>query len=93
MAVVPNGADAAEVLPPRTPVAGRLIYPGPVTYPANLDAVRYFVREVFPLVRRARPDATFVVTGSTDGVDLGDLAAHGRRVVHRPFAAGRVDAV
>jgi glycosyltransferase involved in cell wall biosynthesis len=75
VAVVPNGADAAEVLPPRTPVAGRLIYPGPVTYPANLDAVRYFVREVFPLVRRARPDATFVVTGSTGGVDLGDLAA------------------
>jgi glycosyltransferase involved in cell wall biosynthesis len=75
VAVVPNGADAAEVLPPRTPVAGRLIYPGPVTYAANLDAVRYFVREVFPLVRRARPDATFVVTGSTGGVDLGDLAA------------------
>jgi glycosyltransferase involved in cell wall biosynthesis len=75
VAVVPNGADAAEVLPPRSPAAGRVIYPGPVAYPANLDAVRYFVREVFPLVRRARPDATFVVTGSTDGADLGDLVA------------------
>ena len=74
VAVVPNGADAADVLPPRTPVAGRLVYPGPVTYAANLDAVRYFVREVFPLVRRARPDATFVVTGSTDGAAIDDLA-------------------
>ena len=75
VAVVPNGAEAAEVLPPRTPAAGRLIYPGPVMYPANLDAVSYFVREVFPLVRHARPDATFVVTGATDGVDVADLAA------------------
>lgn len=73
--VVPNGASAPEALPPRTPVAGRLIYPGSVTYAANLDAVRYFVHQVFPLVRRARPEATFVVTGSTDGVDVDDLAA------------------
>lgn len=71
--VVPNGAVAADVLPARTTVAGRLIYPGSVTYSANLDAVRIFVRDIFPLVRRGRPDATFVVTGATGGVDLRDL--------------------
>ncbi|MFO7691888.1 MAG: glycosyltransferase [Vicinamibacterales bacterium] len=77
IAVVPNGADAAAALSSREPVAGRLIYPGPVTYPANLDAVRHFVRDVFPIVRRARPDATFVVTGDMDGVAVGELAAVG----------------
>ena len=73
--VVPNGTTAGEIdaLPVRR--AGRLIYPGPVTYSANLDAVRYFVHEILPLVRRVRPDVTFVVTGSTDGVDVGDLEA------------------
>ena len=75
IAIVPNGTNAADVLPPRACRASQLIYPGSVTYSANLDAVRYFVREILPLVRRVRPDVTFVVTGSTDGVDIGDLAA------------------
>ena len=73
--VVPNGTTAADVFTPRERHVSRLIYPGPVTYSANLDAVRYFVHEILPLVRRVRPDVTFVVTGSTDGVDVGDLEA------------------
>lgn len=71
--VVPNGANAAVDLPARSQRAPRLIYPGSVTYSANLDAVRYFVRDVLPLVRRARPDVTFVVTGPTDGADIAGL--------------------
>ena len=46
-------------------------------FDANLDAVRYFVREVFPQIRQARPDATFWVTGATDGIDLSDLEQPG----------------
>lgn len=71
--VVPNGTDAADSLPAPGSRSARLVYPGSVTYSANLEAVRYFVREIFPFVRRARPDATFVVTGSTDGANIGDL--------------------
>jgi glycosyltransferase involved in cell wall biosynthesis len=76
VSVVPNGIDAsrpdvAVVQPPR------LIYPGSVRYSANLDAVEYFVRDVWPLVRQRRPDATFWVTGSTEGVDISALAAVG----------------
>jgi glycosyltransferase involved in cell wall biosynthesis len=37
--------------------------------------VRYFVRDVLPTVRRTRPDARLVVTGSTDGADLDGLSA------------------
>ena len=73
--IVPNGTSVPDVLPPRVARAGQLIYTGSVTYSANLDAVRYFVREILPLVRRVRSDVTLVVTGSTDGVDIGDLAA------------------
>jgi len=72
--VVPNGIEIPPVSPPAVR-APRLVYPGSVTYSANLDAVRYFVREVFPLVRRARPDFTFCVTGATDGVEVSELAA------------------
>lgn len=76
VAVVPNGVEVPDGPPPEKRV-GRLVYPGSVTYSANLDAVRFFVREVFPLVRRARPDLEFAVTGSTEGVDVSDLATVG----------------
>ena len=66
---------APDVLLPRAVRASQLVYPGSVTFSANLDAVRHFVREVLPLVRRVRSDVTFVVTGSTEGVEIADLAA------------------
>lgn len=73
VAVVPNGIDLPDMATALRPRVARLIYPGPVTYSANLEAVRYFVREVFPLVRMARPDVQFLVTGATDGADVADI--------------------
>jgi glycosyltransferase involved in cell wall biosynthesis len=81
VSVIPNGVDAAH---PRarlrtglgvkaTPQPAALIYPGALTYSANYDAVRYFLAEIFPLIRQARPNATLTVTGSIDGVPIDDL--------------------
>src|SRR5262249_51624534 len=58
------------------PRPGRMIYSGSVTYFANLDAVRYFAQDIFPLIRRARP-ASFVITGSTGDIDVSDLLLDG----------------
>ena len=74
VAIVPNGTMLPEAAVIRRRQDNRLIYPGAVTYFANLDAVRYFVRDVLPLVRGQRPDVSFLVTGSTEGADTGDLA-------------------
>ncbi|MEZ5317470.1 MAG: glycosyltransferase family 4 protein [Vicinamibacterales bacterium] len=71
--VVPNGVDAGPLRLPDTR-RPRLIYPGPVTYAANLDAVRFFVESVLPEVRRRHPAIEFVVTGATTGRDVSDLA-------------------
>jgi polysaccharide biosynthesis protein PslH len=76
VAIVPNGVEAQAVLPPARR-AERLIYPGSVTYSANLDAVRYFVRDILPLIRRVRPGMSVWVTGATDGVDVSDLTVPG----------------
>lgn len=73
VAVIPNGVEVPE-LPPVGVRVPRLIYPGSVAYSANLDAVRYFIKDVFPLVRRSRPELDLWVTGATDGVDISDLA-------------------
>ena len=74
IAIVPNGVEVSA-LEPVTRRARRLVYPGSVMYSANLDAVRFFVRDVFPIVRRSLPDLVFTVTGATEGVDIADLAA------------------
>lgn len=71
--VVPNGVrvPSAGVDRPKLP---RLIYPGSVTYDANLDAVRYFLTSIFPLLRRERPTLEFWITGETAGTSIADLA-------------------
>jgi glycosyltransferase involved in cell wall biosynthesis len=41
----------------------RLLFVGDLTYPPNIDAVEYFVNDIFPLVRERVPDATFEMAG------------------------------
>jgi glycosyltransferase involved in cell wall biosynthesis len=74
--VVPNGVEVSAASRVET-ASQRLIYPGSVLFDANLDAVRYFIHEVFPRIRQARPDIAFWVTGATDGVDVTDLRQPG----------------
>lgn len=68
IAVIPNGVDPTinhysfEPQPPP-----RLVYCGALSYEPNRDAVLYFCREIWPLVRQRVPDAEFVVTGEASG--------------------------
>lgn len=74
VAVVPNGVDCQDRRPGLAePLPDRLVYNGALTYSANYDAVRYFLQEIFPRVRQARPQAHLVVTGSLAGVDTAGL--------------------
>jgi polysaccharide biosynthesis protein PslH len=73
--VVPNGVDCDRNRPGLAPgEPQRLVYNGALTYQANYDAVKYFLAEIYPLIRKAQPDVTLAVTGSTQGVNLADLA-------------------
>lgn len=76
LALVPNGIEAPAITR-RAVSPDRLIYPGSVTYSANLDAVRFFIRDILPRLRRVRTDLTLCVTGSTQGVEVSDLAVPG----------------
>jgi len=76
VSIVPNGVAREWLNLPRASVdKGRLVYPGSITYPPNLDAVRFFVNEVLPKVRDARPQTTLYVTGSTTCAPIEELAA------------------
>lgn len=72
--VVANGVDCAQNRPLSQPInPARLVFTGALTYQANYNAVKYFLREIYPIIQRARPDVTLSITGATTGVDLGDL--------------------
>jgi glycosyltransferase involved in cell wall biosynthesis len=77
LAIVPNGVDVAACSAVRAaPAPNTLIYNGSLTYAPNLDAVQYFVRDIFPLVLCERPAARLFVTGRTDGVPADQLPRH-----------------
>ena len=65
--VAPNGVDMAyyqgfalseRILPPHS-----LVFTGKMDYRPNVDAVLWFVRHVFPLIRSSVPDAHFYIVG------------------------------
>jgi glycosyltransferase involved in cell wall biosynthesis len=72
--VIPNGVDCAHHRPGLAEVQPHtLVYNGALTYSANYDAMRYFLAEIYPIIRQQFPDVTLTITGSTKGVDLDGL--------------------
>ena len=72
--LAPNGVDcqaARAVNAAREPLS--CIYNGALTFAPNLDAMRYFVREILPLVREAEPRAHLRITGRADQVAQNEL--------------------
>jgi glycosyltransferase involved in cell wall biosynthesis len=51
----------------------RITFNGSLSYSANLDAVRYFCKEILPLIRERIPEVRLTITGSIDGLDIDDL--------------------
>ncbi len=61
--VIPNGAVYEDILPAIVPQQDTLIYPGALSFSANMDAMRYFLGDVFPYIRQQRPDVRLRITG------------------------------
>ena len=71
--LLPNGVDVARFCPAppdeslvaRYGLAGRrvVLYFGALDYPPNLDALRFLLREAWPLLRRRVPSAALLVVG------------------------------
>jgi putative sugar O-methyltransferase len=58
-----------------------VIFVGTYQHSPNADAVTYFVREIWPLVRRRLPAATFRIVGSGVTPDIQALAGDGVEIV------------
>ncbi|MBF0468398.1 MAG: TIGR03087 family PEP-CTERM/XrtA system glycosyltransferase [Desulfamplus sp.] len=85
--VIPNGVDYDYFSPEESNLYGRqeanqppqlnsqmLMFSGAMDYHANKDGVKWFCREILPLIRKAFPNVTFYIVGSNPAGDIRQLA-------------------
>ncbi len=62
--VIPNSLDVAQFqLEEAAALPSDIVFSGKMDYRPNVDAVLWFVAEVWPMVRRERPSTTFTIVG------------------------------
>jgi glycosyltransferase involved in cell wall biosynthesis len=75
---IPNGVDLEYFRPARDPVAGnQVVFLGPTYMYPNLDAVQFFLTEVWGNLRSKIPDAQFHVVGKMPEAVRQQVASHG----------------
>lgn len=80
--VVQNGIDFAFYDGERTlfhkddvhPTSPYIVFTGAMNYKPNIDAVCWFVSDVFPLVKRKLPDIRFYIVGNKPGKQVKKLS-------------------
>jgi glycosyltransferase involved in cell wall biosynthesis len=71
LAVVPIAIDTERLQPVhRKPGSKNIFTLGTLHYPPNADGIRWFVREVFPLVKKQIPDVTLTIAGRNPPADF-----------------------
>ncbi|HKQ52305.1 MAG TPA: glycosyltransferase [Pyrinomonadaceae bacterium] len=88
---VPTGVDTEYFRPRGTEILEphNLVFTGSMDWLPNEDAIRYFTKEVMPLVRQSVPDVTLTVVGRNPFPSLVELSRHDPSVV----VTGRVEDV
>ncbi|KAA5534798.1 glycosyltransferase [Taibaiella lutea] len=54
-----------------------ILFTGNMDYAPNVDAVQYFVQDIFPLIRKEIPDVEFVIAGQRPVKKVLELAGNG----------------
>jgi glycosyltransferase involved in cell wall biosynthesis len=68
--VLENGVDTEAFAPTPIPEAPHLLFTGVMNYDPNPEAIRYFVREIFPTILAGEPRATLTVVGKNPPNDV-----------------------
>lgn len=76
ISTLPTGVDT-DFFPPRgnSSVPGRLVFVGSMDWDPNEDGVVWFLQNVYPLIRQAVPNVSFVVVGRNPSPRLWAIAA------------------
>ena len=75
--VLPNGVNLKSFSPQGSDaiVKNRILFTGNMDYAPNVDAVQYFVNEIFPLILEKHPESQFVIAGQRPVKAVLDLAS------------------
>jgi len=78
---IPTGVDVAFFTPKGEPEpATDLVFVGSMDWLPNIDAMRFFVNDVLPLIRRSRPECTLSIVGRTPGPEVLAFAQRDPRI-------------
>ena len=88
VATIATGVDLARFVPTSRGADRRCVFIGSMDWLANVDAIRFFMDSVWPLIAQAVPDARMTVVGRTPPREL--VVAAERRALHWTFT-GYVD--
>jgi glycosyltransferase involved in cell wall biosynthesis len=79
--VIPIAIDMDEVPEvSRQPEANHILHIGTMYWPPNVEGVRWFAEQVYPLIRAACPDVTFDIVGARPPQEIQRLAAAGQGI-------------
>lgn len=73
--VVPNGIDCSLPVGDRSPKIGRLLFIGGLDWYPNADAMRFFLKKVWPDLVKLMPTASLDIIGKCPPADLVSLAS------------------
>jgi sugar transferase (PEP-CTERM/EpsH1 system associated) len=74
--VIPVGVDVNGLTPTQPPTNdASVVFCGVMSYQPNIDAVMWFALDIWPRIRRARPDAIFTIVGSDPNPEIRGLAS------------------
>jgi len=98
---VATGVDVDFFTPKSAhPKVADLVFVGSMDWLPNIDGVKFFLNQVWPLIRRRLPDCSVAVVGRAPTADLTDLARREPRLVVtgtvedvRPFLWGSTVAI
>ncbi|MCX5680466.1 MAG: TIGR03087 family PEP-CTERM/XrtA system glycosyltransferase [Candidatus Omnitrophica bacterium] len=69
--VIANGIDLDYFIPQvKEPAYKNLIFTGQMDYLPNIDAVKYFYKDILPLIRRKVPDIRFFIVGRNPSLSI-----------------------
>lgn len=77
MEVIPNGVDTTTFIPRDSvqEISHQILFTGSMDYFPNIDAVLFFARKCWPIVREQVPDATWLIVGKNPPPEIKRLAA------------------
>jgi polysaccharide biosynthesis protein PslH len=74
--VIRNGFEAMPEIPKNSPAEKRIGFIGTLKYAPNIQGLKWFVEEVWPLVRAKDPSARLRVVGASADMAIGDAVAN-----------------